>query len=104
MGATGGVFGLAAQGLFPSFANPPSRAAVAGMAVWLSDFHEAAITAVVMIFEMTLDYRIVTFHNHHRCTQFYGIRTLIQPQSIYTPEARPSGHPFQMHSGQISFT
>ena len=93
MGATlGGVFGLAAQGLFPSLPIHPAAFAVAGMAGVVGGSTGAAITAVVMIFEMTLDYRIV-IPITITVALSYGIRTLIQPQSIYTLKLARRGHP-----------
>ena len=92
MGATlGGVFGLAAELLFPALPIHPAAFAVAGMAGVVGGSTGAAITAVVMIFEMTLDYRVV-IPMTITVALSYGIRNLIQPRSIYTLKLARRGH------------
>ncbi len=92
MGATlGGVFGLAAKQVFPTLPIQPAAFAVAGMAGVVGGATGAAITAVVMIFEMTLDYRVV-IPMTITVALSYGVRTLIQPQSIYTLKLARRGH------------
>lgn len=92
MGATlGGVFGMTARELFPSLPIHPAAFAIAGMAGMIGASTGAAITAVVMIYEMTRDYRII-IPMTITVALSYGIRTLIQPQSIYALKLARRGH------------
>lgn len=59
LGATwGGGYGIVLQGLFPGLDIAPAAFAVAGMAGVVGGATGAALTAVVMILEMTFDYNI----------------------------------------------
>jgi CIC family chloride channel protein len=92
MGATlGGVFGLAAQRLFPDLPIHPAAFAVAGMAGMVAGSTGAAITAIVMIFEMTRNYWVV-IPMTITVALSHGVRTLLQPQSIYTLKLARRGH------------
>ncbi len=60
MGAmTGGVFGWLAQQLFPAVAAGPGPYATVGMAAVFSAAARAPLTAILIVFEMTDDYRIL---------------------------------------------
>ncbi|GAB4504967.1 MAG: chloride channel protein [Anaerolineales bacterium] len=60
IGATlGGAFGLGMQGLFPSLGINASAFALVGMAAVLAGSVHAPLTAVILLFEMTNDYRII---------------------------------------------
>jgi chloride channel protein, CIC family len=60
MGAmTGGVFGIVANRLFPSSTAGPGAYALVGMAGLVAGTTHAPMTALLIIFEMTNDYRIV---------------------------------------------
>jgi CIC family chloride channel protein len=60
LGATvGGAYGILLQQLFPGMAISPAAFAVAGMAGMVGGSTGAAMAAIVMIFEMTLDYRVI---------------------------------------------
>ncbi len=90
LGATlGGVYGLAARQLFPALAIDPVAFAVAGRAGGGST--GAAMAAIVMIFEMTLDYTVV-IPMTMTVALSYGVRNLLQPHSIYTMKLSRRGH------------
>jgi chloride channel protein, CIC family len=55
----GGAFGSAAQGVFPWMGVNPSAFALVGMAAVLAGAVHAPLTAVILLFEMTNDYRII---------------------------------------------
>ncbi len=56
---TGGVFGFAAQALFPNITAAPGAYALVGMAGLVAGTTHAPITALMIIFEMTGDYHII---------------------------------------------
>ena len=93
MGATlGGVYGMAARLVFPELAIPPDAFAVAGMAGVVGGSTGAALAAIVMIFEMTMDYRVI-IPITITVALSYGIRTILHPESIYTMKLARRGHP-----------
>jgi CIC family chloride channel protein len=55
----GQAFGAGVHALFPALAAGPGAYAVAGMGFLLAGTTHAPLTAVVMVFEMTLDYGLV---------------------------------------------
>src|ERR1019366_6001543 len=57
--ALGGAYGVALRTLFPGLHVVPAAFALAGMAGVVAGATGAALTAIVMIFEMTLDYSVV---------------------------------------------
>ncbi|MES1245231.1 MAG: chloride channel protein [Acidobacteriota bacterium] len=60
LGATlGGAFGLAADRLFPGLTLDPQAFAMVGMAAMLAGAVHAPLTAILLLFEMTNDYRII---------------------------------------------
>ncbi len=92
LGATvGGVYGLALHELFPTLPIDPAAFAVAGMAGVVGGSTGAALAAIVMIFEMTLDYRVV-IPMTITVALSYGVRRLLHPQSIYTEKLARRGH------------
>ncbi|MGP0065898.1 MAG: chloride channel protein [Isosphaeraceae bacterium] len=92
LGATlGGVYGLAARQLFPTLAIDPTAFAVAGMAGVVGGSTGAAMAAIVMIFEMTLDYTAI-IPMTMTVALSYGVRNLLQPHSIYTMKLSRRGH------------
>lgn len=92
MGATlGGVYGLAIRQLFPSLAIDPAAFAVAGMAAMVGGSTGAAMAAIVMIFEMTLDYTVI-IPMTMTVALSYGVRVLLQPESIYILKLARRGH------------
>ncbi len=84
LGATaGGAFGIVLQHLFPHTPVSPTAFAVAGMAGMVGGATGAAMTAIVMIFEMTLDYSVI-LPMTMTVVLSYGTRTLLTRESIYT--------------------
>jgi CIC family chloride channel protein len=84
MGATiGGAFGVILRGLFPGIQFDPAAFALAGMAGMVAGATGAALTAIVMIFEMTLDYSVV-LPMALTVAVSQGGRRLLLPESIYT--------------------
>lgn len=60
IGATlGGAFGLAAESLFPNLPLAPHAFATVGMAAMLAGVVRAPFTAILLLFEMTNDYRVI---------------------------------------------
>lgn len=60
LGATlGGAFGLVAQQLFPNLNIAPQAFAMVGMAAVLAGTVHAPLTAIVLLFEMTDNYKII---------------------------------------------
>lgn len=60
IGATlGGAFGMLAARIFPGLGLTPAAFALVGMAAVLAGSVHAPLTAVILLFEMTNDYRII---------------------------------------------
>lgn len=60
MGAMlGETFGQVANLLFPEFTAPPGAYALVGMAAFFSGAAHAPVTSILIMFEMTRDYRII---------------------------------------------
>ncbi len=57
--ALGGAYGIAAAGLFPGLGIDPQAFALVGMAAVLAGSVHAPLTATILLFEMTNDYRII---------------------------------------------
>ncbi len=57
--ALGGAFGFVAASLFPGLGINPSAFALVGMAAVLAGSVHAPLTATILLFEMTNDYRII---------------------------------------------
>jgi CIC family chloride channel protein len=92
MGATlGAAYGLAVHRLFPGLPNDPRLFALAGMAAAVAGATSAALTAVVMLFEMTLDYTVILPLTLAAAVS-YGLRRLVLPYSIYTLKLARRGH------------
>jgi CIC family chloride channel protein len=81
--ALGGLYGVVLRRLFPSLAITPSAFAVAGMAAIVGGSTGAVMTAIVMIFEMTLDYTIMMPLAIAVAISF-GVRKMVSRESIYT--------------------
>ena len=92
MGATlGGAFGLALRALFPGIPFHPAAFALAGMAGLVASTTGAALTAIVMTFEMTLDYSVV-LPMTLTVAVAHGLRRMLLPQNIYTMKLARRGH------------
>ncbi len=92
LGATaGGAFGIALQHVLPHVPVSPAAFAVAGMAGMVGGATGAAMTAIVMIFEMTLDYSVI-LPMTITVALSYGTRTLLTRESIYTMKLARRDH------------
>ncbi|MGH7297398.1 MAG: chloride channel protein [Polyangiaceae bacterium] len=92
MGATlGYAFGLALRALFPGVPFDPATLALAGMAGTVAGATGAALTAIVMIFEMTLDYAVV-LPMALTVAVSHGVRRALSAQNIYTTKLARRGH------------
>ncbi|MBU1569666.1 MAG: chloride channel protein [Proteobacteria bacterium] len=56
---TGGAFGLMVHSLFPTITASPGAYAIVGMAAVVSATTHGSLTAILMLFEMTGEYRII---------------------------------------------
>ena len=92
LGATlGGAYGLVLARFFPELPISPPAFAVAGMAGMVGGVTGAAMTSIVMIFEMTLDYSVILPMTITVAIS-YGIRKMSVHESIYTQKLICSGH------------
>ena len=92
LGATlGGAYGVLLQHIFPGITISPVAFAVVGMAGIVGGTTGAAITAIVMIFEMTLDYGVIVPMTTTVAIA-YGVRKMISNESIYTLKLTRRGH------------
>ena len=92
LGATlGSLYGLLMHYIFPALEIAPSAFAVAGMAAIVGGSTGAAMTAIVMIFEMTLDYNIILPLTIVVVVS-YEIRKILCSESIYTLKLTRRGH------------
>ncbi|MDF1753288.1 MAG: chloride channel protein [Verrucomicrobiales bacterium] len=86
----GAAFGSTVNALFPSVAGPVGAYAVVGMAAVFSATARAPITAVVILFELTRDYKIIL--PLMLCVVISTIVSqLIYKESIYTKKMRRKG-------------
>ncbi len=92
MGATiGAAAGIALRAVFPGLDVSPAAFALVGMAALVAGATGAALTAIVMMFEMTLDYGVVLPVTLAVAVS-YGLRRLILTDSIYTMKLARRGH------------
>jgi CIC family chloride channel protein len=92
MGATfGGAYGLVIHQFFPAMQVHPPAFAVAGMAGMVGGATSAALAAIVMIFEMTLDYDVIIPMTITVAVS-YGVRRVLSRESIYTLKLVRRGH------------
>jgi chloride channel protein, CIC family len=84
LGATiGGAYGIIVEHFLPGRPVSPQAFAVAGMAGVVGGATGAAMAAIVMIFEMTLDYNVI-IPMTITVALSYGIRKMLSSESIYT--------------------
>ncbi len=92
LGATlGSAYGIVLHLIFPNADISPAAFAVVGMAGIVGGTTGAAITAIVMIFEMTLDYGVIVPMTITVAIA-YGVRKMISNESIYTLKLARRGH------------
>ncbi len=87
----GGSYGLILKAIFPFLPISPPVFALAGMAGVVCGSTGAPVTALVMIFEMTLDYNAV-LPLTVTVAASNGIRALLSPETIYTLKLARRGH------------
>ncbi|MDD5236162.1 MAG: chloride channel protein, partial [Candidatus Omnitrophica bacterium] len=92
LGATvGAAYGIFIRHFIPGLAISPVAFAVAGMAGVVGGATGAAIAAIVMIFEMTLDYNVIIPMTITVAIS-YGVRKVLCKESIYTMKLARRGH------------
>jgi CIC family chloride channel protein len=100
MGATlGAAYGIALNWCFPGMDKGVAGFAIAGMAGVVGGATGAAMAAIVMIFEMTLDYNVI-IPITITVALSYGVRKVLCPESIYTLKLTRRGHhiPSALHA------
>jgi chloride channel protein, CIC family len=91
LGATAGAaYGAVLADLFPGAGIHPPAFALAGMAGAVGGSTGAAMAAIVMIFEMTLDYNVIVPMTVTVAIA-YGVRKVLSPGSIYTVKLQRRG-------------
>jgi chloride channel protein, CIC family len=92
LGATlGGAFAILAGQLVPGLQLDPPTTALVGMAAVVGSATGAAVTAVVMAFEMTRDYDVI-LPALITVSVAYGVRRKLLRQSIYDMKLVRRGH------------
>lgn len=89
--ALGAAYGVGLRDVFPGLHIVPAAFALAGMAGIVAGATGAALTAIVMIFEMTLDYSVVLPMTLTVAVS-YGLRRYLCRESIYTMKLARRGH------------
>ncbi len=92
MGATlGGAYGIGLGMLFPSLDIAPAAFGVAGMAGVIGGSTGAAMAAIIMIFEMTLDHNVIMPMTITVAVS-YAVRRALTKETIYTLKLVRRGH------------
>ena len=93
LGATlGGAFAVALQHVAPGFQLDVATMAVLGMAGLVAGSTGAALTAIVIIFEMTRDYHVI-IPMIIIVSIAYGVRQFLMADTIYTFKLTRRNHP-----------
>ena len=87
----GGAFGAAVQAVSPEAGITPVEGAIVGMASVNAGATGAALTAIIMVFEMTRDYTIIV-PVILAVALSVGVRMLFMSETIYTVKLLPRGH------------
>ena len=87
----GAIYGVVLKALFPSFSISPAVFGVAGMAGVVCGSTGAAVTALVMVFEMTLDYNAI-LPLTVTVAASNGVRAFLSKETIYTLKLARRGH------------
>ncbi len=90
--ALGAAFASAMQTVFPGIPVTLPAFAMVGMGAMVGGGTGAAMTAVTMIFEMTLDYQIV-LPMILAVAMSLGVRRMLSTENIYTMKLVRRGHP-----------
>jgi len=103
MGAMlGGAFGTAAHALFPAWTAGPGAYAMVGMAAFFAAAAKAPMTAILILFEMTNDYRIMLPLMASTAGSLVVSHRLL-PQSIYTLKLFRKGIEYPSPDGLATF-
>jgi chloride channel protein, CIC family len=89
--ALGGCVGSALTHAFPGFAATPAHFAYAGMAAMVGGTTGAAVTATIMVFEMTRDYTAI-LPVILTVALASAVRQWLSPSTIYTLKLLRRGH------------
>jgi CIC family chloride channel protein len=89
--ALGGAYAVLLQWLLPTWPIELPAFAVAGMAAMVGGATGAALAAIMMIFEMTLDYSVI-LPMAIAVAISWGVRRILSPESIYTMKLVRHGH------------
>ncbi len=95
--ALGGAYGVFIARLFPGLHIQPSAFALVGMAAVLAGTVHAPLTAIMLLFEMTNDYRIILPLMFAVAVSLFTSRWL-HPASVYETGLRRDG--LHIHRGQ----
>ncbi len=91
VGASGGyLFGAVFHSIFPGAGLNPSACALVGMGAFLAGTTHAPVMAIMMIFELTLDYQII-LPLMLACVVAYYTAARIEPRSIYSESVKRKG-------------
>jgi CIC family chloride channel protein len=90
--ALGAAFASGVQAIYPAAPVSPPAFAMVGMGAMVGGGTGAAMTAVTMIFEMTLDYNIV-LPMILAVAVALGVRRMLSVENIYTMKLTRRGHP-----------
>jgi len=86
----GGAYGFVAHQFFPDIAASYGAYAMVGMAAVFASVSRATLTAIIIIFEMTLDYNII-LPLMFACVIADAVSHLLQKQTIYTLKLERKG-------------
>ena len=82
-GALGALFGTGAHALFPSATADPHAYALVGMGAFLAGTIHAPLTAILIVFDMTLSHEII-LPLMIACVCAYTVAYAVRRESIYT--------------------
>ncbi|MGE3276662.1 MAG: chloride channel protein [Vicinamibacterales bacterium] len=88
--ALGGAFGTVAHSLTPDVTAASGAYALVGMAAVFAGTSRASLTAIVILFELTQDYRII-LPVMFACVVSNLVAWTIEPDSVYTRKLRQRG-------------
>lgn len=80
----GGIFDVLVHALFPGIAGPPGAYVLVGMGAVFAASAHAPITAVIILFELTGDYRIILPMMLSVVVATFLAQALLKGESIYT--------------------
>jgi CIC family chloride channel protein len=92
LGATlGTAYGTVLNHIYPSLGISPAGFAVAAMGAAIGGTTGAALAGIVMIYEMTMDYRVI-IPMTITVALSYGVRRMLMRDNIYTRKLMLRGH------------